>query len=825
MEGFSGGSGSTPPTGWTNNIIAGDAGFDTWRYNNPGGRTINAPLAGQVAIFDSDDYSSGGGAEDVALQSPTFNAGSVAIVYLSWDQHFQSGFGGAITVEVSDGLTWTSVYTTTTGTPNPDFQLLDITAATGGSTLAQVRFRWAGNWSWWWMIDNVRVADTLPPSPPTFTVSIDANGTATPLADGATISVGQGTSVASLDLAFTLTDPDAGDTLTISAGVAGGSLINGFQFSEWEAGPGSLSVSAAPSSGTFYSLGTVSIQLTASDGVYPPIVFNFSLEIVAHPSPGITTTFAGGNSFAGNMFDISVFNTSGHGIAISALDIHTTTTSQLIIGVYYKSGTYVGSESTAADWTLHEFVTVTSQGSGNPTTVPFTHTLNLAAGQTYGLYVNVESYPAASIVYTNGTLGTGGAHFGLSLGIGHGSPAFSGIIVPTRIWNGTIHYDLLTATTAPTFASTAITTGMETVAYSYMSVATGGPSPTYSFSGTLPAWLNWDNTLHTLSGTPGMGDAGVYGPFTITATNGVSPAANQTFSITVAGPAPLLQVRDPGNEVVVNGSTRTLLGFYFTGPAMNEVFTILNVGAADLEVTGIAATVSTNVTVLVTPNTALPYTLSAGTNDTFVLDVNPDVAAGPFTVTLQVTTTQLGTFTWTYNGTVAAVNAPEIAVETDTGGNITNGQSLNVTGTGTVVFLRTFVVYNDGSATLNLPSGLVISGETNCQVTLLENLAGSISGSFGPTRQSDTFTLGIFPLAPGTFSFTVTIDNDDSDENPFVFTFNGNTAGGGGGGKKKGGGGDKGGCSTGDTGSMNLLALLAAIAGLGLAVRMRRGRA
>src|SRR5690606_31998104 len=78
-ENFSGGSGATPPTGWTNNTITGQTS-DNWRYNNPGGRTTASPIAGQFAIFDSDNYSSGGGAENVALESPSFNSSGVSSV-------------------------------------------------------------------------------------------------------------------------------------------------------------------------------------------------------------------------------------------------------------------------------------------------------------------------------------------------------------------------------------------------------------------------------------------------------------------------------------------------------------------------------------------------------------------------------------------------------------------------------------------------------------------------------------------------------------------------------------------------------------------------
>jgi subtilase family serine protease len=58
--------------------------------------------------------------------------------------------------------------------------------------------------------------------------------------------------------------------------------------------------------------------------------------------------------------------------------------------------------------------------------------------------------------------------------------------------------------------------------YSYAFAATGQPLPTYTASGALPAGLSLDKSTGVLTGTPT--EVGGYS-FTITATNGVSPAA------------------------------------------------------------------------------------------------------------------------------------------------------------------------------------------------------------------------------------------------------------------------------------------------------------
>ena len=157
-EDFSTATGSTPPTGWTQTTVVGDPLFDVWRFDNPGGRALNAPISNPAAIFDSDNYSNTGGAEDVILTSPVFNASGAIIVGLVFDHYFQEGFGGAYYVEAFNGTTWDTVLTGTTDTGNPQNEIIDISSSVAGVANAQVRFRWTGDYSWFWIVDNVTIA-------------------------------------------------------------------------------------------------------------------------------------------------------------------------------------------------------------------------------------------------------------------------------------------------------------------------------------------------------------------------------------------------------------------------------------------------------------------------------------------------------------------------------------------------------------------------------------------------------------------------------------------------------------------------------------------
>lgn len=73
-EDFPGTKDTSAPSGWMNRTITGTS-TDKWHFDDPGNRhgTVRLPLDTPFAIFDSRAYSSGGGSEDVALESFAFN--------------------------------------------------------------------------------------------------------------------------------------------------------------------------------------------------------------------------------------------------------------------------------------------------------------------------------------------------------------------------------------------------------------------------------------------------------------------------------------------------------------------------------------------------------------------------------------------------------------------------------------------------------------------------------------------------------------------------------------------------------------------------------
>jgi hypothetical protein len=110
----------------------------------------------------------------------------------------------------------------------------------------------------------------------------------------------------------------------------------------------------------------------------------------------------------------------------------------------------------------------------------------------------------------------------------------------------------------PTITSTPVTSATPGKVYSYAAIATGVPAPTLSVTSTLPGWLTFNAGTGILSGTPTKSDQKTTVSVTITANNGVTPDAVQTFNIQVKS-APSSDSDDGGSCSSGGGSLPLLL--------------------------------------------------------------------------------------------------------------------------------------------------------------------------------------------------------------------------------------------------------------------------
>jgi gliding motility-associated-like protein len=160
-EDFNGANGTTPPTGWSNIVVAGDAS-DSWHFDNPGDRIFFYPITAPFAIFDSDSTSANGEPEEIILETPLFDASISNYILLHFVHVFNPGNSGTGSIQAYDGNTWHTVITYTVATTNPSMEMADLSAFAGGITNARLRFTWSGNGSGYWAIDNIRIYASLP---------------------------------------------------------------------------------------------------------------------------------------------------------------------------------------------------------------------------------------------------------------------------------------------------------------------------------------------------------------------------------------------------------------------------------------------------------------------------------------------------------------------------------------------------------------------------------------------------------------------------------------------------------------------------------------
>ena len=228
-------SGTTIPAGWTNLDIAGNG--EIWTIESGGEATLATAgntliysaggAIGNYATFDSDDYGNNGTAENAALESPVFNCSALTSVTLAYNHLFAGNFGGSGFVEVFDGNSWVGVANYSADNYAGGAINLDVTTELAGVANAQVRFRWTGDWSVAWYVDNVSVFQCPVSAPDQVTMATTpANG-----ATGVEINYGTTNTINPFEwMAATTGDPADSFNLSLGSTPSGDDIgtLNGF---------------------------------------------------------------------------------------------------------------------------------------------------------------------------------------------------------------------------------------------------------------------------------------------------------------------------------------------------------------------------------------------------------------------------------------------------------------------------------------------------------------------------------------------------------------------------------------------------------------------
>lgn len=181
---------------------------------------------------------------------------------------------------------------------------------------------------------------------------------------------------------------------------------------------------------------------------YLSLLFIFNLSVAftqcLPATNNLITQYNSNNGQRGCMFNITAIND----ITVTCLDANLYAGTTANYEIYYKVGSYVGSENNAGAWTLAGGATgITSAGNNLPTPLPIPLNLAILAGQTYGIYVT-NDFGAGTSYTDSPTAGNMGTDANISVFGGVGKSYPFGLTFSFRWFNGTINY-VLGATALP----------------------------------------------------------------------------------------------------------------------------------------------------------------------------------------------------------------------------------------------------------------------------------------------------------------------------------------------------------------------------------------
>ena len=242
--------------------------------------------------------------------------------------------------------------------------------------------------------------------------------------------------------------------------------------------------------------------------------------------------------------------------------------------------------------------------------------------------------------------------------------------------------------------------------------------------------------------------------------------------------APEIQVQG-NNTTIVDGdgspttTDDTDFGNSPVGSPMVHTFTIQNTGNDNLTLSTptIGGTHASDFVVTTAPATSV----SANDSTTFqVTFTSSGVGTRSATISITNNDSDENPYNFSLQGTGLVTNAPEIEVQGngttigdgDNSPSTTDHTDFGTTDVGTPV-IRTFTIRNSGDAalTVNTPA---LGGTHASDFTIITNPTSSVAAGV-----STTFQVSFNPSATGTRSATLSIGNNDSDENPYNFSLQG----------------------------------------------------
>jgi hypothetical protein len=210
-----------------------------------------------------------------------------------------------------------------------------------------------------------------------------------------------------------------------------------------------------------------------------------------------------------------------------------------------------------------------------------------------------------------------------------------------------------------------------------------------------------------------------------------------------------------------------------------RTFTIENLGSDQLTLSGTPKVAVSGANAADFTVTALPSSpIAISDSETFQVTFDPS-AAGVRLATLTIQNDDLDEGTYTFSiqgtGTTPEINIKGNSVSISSGDSSpsssdhTDFGSADIVTSGTVV--RTFTIENSGDANLILSGSpkVTLSGVGAALFSVISQPSSPVASSGGTT----TFQVRFAPTSIGVKSATLSIANDDTDENPYTFAISG----------------------------------------------------
>jgi hypothetical protein len=515
-----------------------------------------ATLAGTSASGSDASYpitiDASNGEAPTASQSFTLTVTTVPTVNSAASTTFDVGVSGSFSVTTTAGFPATTTLTESGSLPS------GVAFTDNGDGTATLAGTPAGGTGGSYPV-TITAANTTGHTDQSFTLTV-LQSPAITSADNTSFAVGSAGS-------FTVTTTAGFPTATSLS--ESGALPDGVAFTD--NGDGTATLLGTPVRGTGR---TYPITIDASNGQAPTVSQSFTLTVTELPAitSGSSTTFAVGSAGTFTVSTTAGFPTS------TAL----TETGSLPSGLTFTDnddGTATLAGTAAAGTGGSYPVTVTATNSAGHTDQAFTLTvvqspaISSVNNTTFTVGTNgsftvstTAGFPTATTLSESGSLPPGVTF----TDNGNGTATLSGTPVPET---GGSHSLTLTASNGsapdatqsftltvdqpPEFTSGASTSFSVGSSGNFIVDTRGFPDAAISKTGALPSGVTFVDEgagIATLSGTPAAGTNGSY-PLTITASNGVSPDATQSFTLTVNKVAQTITVTStPPTQGVVGGT-------------------------------------------------------------------------------------------------------------------------------------------------------------------------------------------------------------------------------------------------------------------------------